>query len=186
MADHAVDIGGKFNCSLEQPTAGGHAQHVRVGGAGKQQGIRAGKMYILRHQIYAYDGFTFKNVKGITLRGVQIWAGAGMGYLFRSGSSVRRNTFFAPLSHNTTANNQEANFPSKHFVFFPAGHSHPAVRCASTAWPADVDQRRRHALCRGERLFLQPLIFFLFLPRACLGKFWWVFHRERFPEFIPE
>ena len=93
---------------------------------------------------------------------------------------------FAPLSHNTTANNQEANFPSKHFVFFPAGHSHPAVRCASTAWPADVDQRRRHALCRGERLFLQPLIFFLFLPRACLGKFWGFFHRERFPEFTPE
>ena len=81
MADHAVDIGGKFNCSIDQPG------QLTIAGAGSQQGIRVGDYYIVRHQIYAYNGFTFDRVRGIMLRDVQIWSVAGMAFLFRSGSA---------------------------------------------------------------------------------------------------
>jgi hypothetical protein len=76
VADNGLDIGGEYTC-----TSTGLDQ-VTITGAGSQMGLRTNSFYILRHQIYAFNGFTFTNVSSVRLTNVQIWSAAGMGFLF--------------------------------------------------------------------------------------------------------
>ena len=50
--------------------------------------VKVGDWYVLRHQVYSFNGFNFANVTAPTLVDITVWSVPGMGFYFSKSTDI--------------------------------------------------------------------------------------------------